>query len=97
LFLITLGASLLVLITLIVLLTIFVIRRKAYLRQKLIENVSNMKKPKFDDVERLIHSDKANFMNKVWPFKTKPVNVQQAVSNPLDYSVFKCCYFLEWF
>lgn len=66
----------------------FVIRRKSYLKQKLVENIKNVKKPKFDDVERLVESDpKSSFMNKVWPFKTKQVNVQQAVRNQLDYTV----------
>lgn len=78
LFIITVSVCVLVLTTLVILLTMFVIRRKNYLKQRLVENIKHIKKPKFDDVESLVETDKASFMNKVWPFKTKQVNVQQA-------------------
>lgn len=82
LFIITIVVCVTVLTTLIVLLSLFIVRRKAYLRQKLIENVSSIKKKnEFDDVEQLVNDESPNkqtFIQKVWPFKTKQVNVQQA-------------------
>lgn len=82
LFIITVALCLVTLSVLIALLSVFVIRRRTYLRQKLIENVSNIKNNKrFDDVESLVSAEdskKAKFMNKMWPFKTKKVNTQQA-------------------
>lgn len=75
----------------------FVIRRKNYLKQRLVENIKHIKKPKFDDVESLVETDKASFMNKVWPFKTKQVNVQQAVRNQLDYTVLMCFLIISFF
>jgi hypothetical protein len=81
LFIVVVVVCVTVFITLVFLLSLFVIRRKAYLKQKLLENVNTVtKKNKFDDVEKLVPTEKArsNFINKVWPFKTKEVNVQQA-------------------
>ena len=67
------------------LIAVFFVKRRDYLRQKLIENVSNLKpnKGKFDDIERLVtdQSTGNKLKNKVWPFKTKQVSTQQAVSD----------------
>jgi len=72
-----------VLCVLIGLIGVFFIKRRDYLRQKLIENVSNLKpsKGKFDDIERLVNDQSSGnkLRNKVWPFKTKQVSPQQAV------------------
>jgi len=72
---------------LICLLCLFAIKRKAYLQQKLIENVSSMKQKPNDDIEQLIHTESGkNFISQIWPFKTKSFNVQQAVRNPIDFT-----------
>lgn len=81
LFIVTIIVSVSVLCAIIVLLTIFIIRRKAYLRQELIDKVTfSNKKKSFDDVENLVETDaakKSSIMNRVWPFKTKKINIQQ--------------------
>ncbi len=85
LFIVTLIVCVSVLCVLIGLIAVFFVKRRDYLRQKLIENVSNLKpnKGKFDDIERLVtdQSTGNKLKNKVWPFKTKQVSTQQAVSD----------------
>lgn len=80
LFIVVVVVCVIVILTLIVLLSLFVIRRRAYLKKKLLENVTSIsKKKQFDDVERLVTKESgSSFISKVWPFKTKEVNVQQA-------------------
>lgn len=82
LFIVTLIVCVSVLCVLIGLIAVFFVKRRDYLRQKLIENVSNLKpnKGKFDDIERLVtdQSTGNRLKNKVWPFKTKQVSTQQA-------------------
>jgi len=56
-FLITVTVCGSVLAILITLVAIFVIRRRAYLRNKLIDELNLPKKKKFDDVERLVDAD----------------------------------------
>lgn len=56
-FLITVTVCGSVLAILITLVAIFVIRRRAYLRSKLIDELNLPKKKKFDDVERLVDGD----------------------------------------
>lgn len=81
LLIVTITVCVAVLLTLITILFAFTLKRKAYLKRKLIQNVGSItKKKQFDDVENLVENEskKVNFMNKVWPFKTKQVTVQQA-------------------
>lgn len=82
LFIVTVIVCVTVICVLIGLIGVFFVKRRDYLRQKLIENVSNLKlnKGKFDDIERLVtdESTRNRIKNKVWPFKTKQVNTQQA-------------------
>lgn len=76
-FLITVTACGSVLAILITLVAIFVIRRRAYLRNKLIDELNLPKKKKFDDVERLVESDYTEqsrftkLMNKFCSYKQK--------------------------
>lgn len=88
LFIATIAVCASVLCILIILLSLFVIKRKAYLRQKLMENVSSMNQKKhFDDSEQLIeNASRSSFMSRIWPFKTKQANEQQSVRNTLDYT-----------
>lgn len=74
-------ASVVVIFALLFLIALFIARRRAYLRQKLIDSVGAFpKKKKFDDVEQLVEDvgTKPSLMNRVWPFKTKQVNTQQS-------------------
>jgi len=76
LFIITLVSCLALLLSLIVLLSVFVVRRKAQLRQRIVDGISTFKKKPFDDVEELVKGEDSRnrsgkFMSRVWPFKTK--------------------------
>jgi hypothetical protein len=78
------GSALSVLVTL---LSIFVVRRRAYLRNKLRNELNLPKKKKFDDVERLVDGDAEpsklkRFWSKLWCHKNSDEMSQSHDSTP---------------